>query len=125
MPLEVMTAVSFDRGGAGRGDEGCGRLNGGPLKDTLCPPELVTVTRFGKKGLCRYNQIKDLKRRSSGLCEWALNSMPSVLIRDGRDKYHMIPRIHGTKEPFHRKDTHGPGDQTCGCQGGGRGSGMD
>jgi len=28
-------------------------------------------------------------------------------------------------EPFHRKVTHGLGEQTCGSQGGGGGSGMD
>ena len=33
--------------------------------------------------------------------------------------------IYDTKEPFHRKETHGLRDQTCGCQGGGGGSGMD
>ena len=29
--------------------------------------------------------------------------------------------IHGTHETFHRKETHGLGEQTCGCQGGGSG----
>ena len=33
--------------------------------------------------------------------------------------------IHGTNETFHRKETHGLGEQTYGCQGGGGGSGMD
>ena len=33
--------------------------------------------------------------------------------------------IYSTNEPFHRKETHGLGEQTCGCQGGGGGSGMD
>ena len=33
--------------------------------------------------------------------------------------------IYGTNEPFHRKETHGLGEQTCDCQGGGGGSGMD
>ena len=33
--------------------------------------------------------------------------------------------IYGTNEPFHLwKQTHGHGRQTCGCQGGGGGSGM-
>ena len=31
----------------------------------------------------------------------------------------------GTSEPIYAKETHGPGEETCGCQGGGRGSGMD
>ena len=31
--------------------------------------------------------------------------------------------IHGTNGPFHRKETHGHGEQTCGCQGGGEGVG--
>ena len=47
-----------------------------------------------------------------------------------KDKYHMIIAyiwnlIYSTNEPFHRKETHGLGEQTCGCQGGGGGSGMD
>ena len=29
--------------------------------------------------------------------------------------------IYGTNEPFHRKETHGLGELTCGCQGGGIG----
>ena len=33
--------------------------------------------------------------------------------------------IYGTNEPFHRKENHGPEEQTCGCQGAGGGSGMD
>ena len=32
---------------------------------------------------------------------------------------------YGINEPFHRKETHGLGEQTCGCPGGGRGSGID
>ena len=46
-----------------------------------------------------------------------------------KDKYHGITYIwnliYGTNEPFHRKETHGLGEQTCGCQGGRGGSGMD
>ena len=33
--------------------------------------------------------------------------------------------IYGANEPFYRKETRGFGEQTCGCQGGGGGSGMD
>ena len=35
--------------------------------------------------------------------------------------------IYCTNEPFQRKENHGLGEQTCGCQGGGggRGNGMD
>ena len=33
--------------------------------------------------------------------------------------------IYGTNESIYRKQTHGPGEQTCGCQGGRGGSGMD
>ena len=46
-----------------------------------------------------------------------------------KDKYYMISHIwniiYGTNEPFQRKENHGLGEQTCGCQGEGRGSGMD
>ena len=27
--------------------------------------------------------------------------------------------VYSTNEPFHRKENHGLGEQTCGCQGGG------
>ena len=33
--------------------------------------------------------------------------------------------IYGTTKPFHRKETHGFGEHTYGCQGGGGGRGMD
>ena len=33
--------------------------------------------------------------------------------------------IYGINESFHRKETHGHGEQICGCQWGGGGSGMD
>ena len=33
--------------------------------------------------------------------------------------------IHSTNKSFHRKETHKLGEQICGYQGGGRGSGMD
>ena len=33
--------------------------------------------------------------------------------------------IYSTNELFHRNENHGHGEQSCGCQGGGRGSGMD
>ena len=33
--------------------------------------------------------------------------------------------IYGTNESFHRKENHGHGEQTCGCQEGGEGSRMD
>ena len=31
--------------------------------------------------------------------------------------------IHGTNEPFHRKENRGLGEETCGCQRGGSGGG--
>ena len=33
--------------------------------------------------------------------------------------------ISSTNEAFHRKENHGLGEETCGCQGGGGVSGMD
>jgi len=33
--------------------------------------------------------------------------------------------IYGTNEPFHRKENHGHGEQTCDCRGGGGGSRVD
>ena len=41
-----------------------------------------------------------------------------------KDKYYMISLISGN-ETFHRKETQGLGEQTCSCQEGGGGSGMD
>ena len=48
-----------------------------------------------------------------------------------KDKFHMIPHIwnliHGTNGPIYRKETNSQkhGEQTCGCQGGRGGNGMD
>ena len=46
-----------------------------------------------------------------------------------KGKYHIISHIwdliYDTNKPFHRKENHGHGEQTCGCRGGGGGSGMD
>ena len=36
---------------------------------------------------------------------------------------HIWNLIYGTKEPFHRNENHGLGEQTCGCQGRGGGVG--
>ena len=33
--------------------------------------------------------------------------------------------VYSTNEPFHRKETRGLGEQTCGCQGGEGGNGID
>ena len=33
--------------------------------------------------------------------------------------------IHSTNEPFHREENHGLAEQTCGCQEGGGGCGVD
>ena len=46
-----------------------------------------------------------------------------------KDKYHTISHIwnliYSTNESFHRKETHGHGEQTCGCQRERGGSRMD
>ena len=36
---------------------------------------------------------------------------------------HIWNLIYGTNKPFHSKETHGLGEQTCGCQGEGEGVG--
>ena len=45
----------------------------------------------------------------------------SAVCRKEKDKYHMISHIwnliYDANEPFHRKETHGLGEQICGCQG--------
>ena len=57
---------------------------------------------------------------------------PDILILSEisqKDKYHVIALIwdliYGTNEPIYRTETHGHGEQTCGCQGRRGGSGMD
>ena len=47
-----------------------------------------------------------------------------------KDKYHMLSLISeisymAKNEPFHRKENHGLGEQTCGFSGGGGGRGRD
>ena len=46
----------------------------------------------------------------------------SEVSHKAKDKYHMISHIwnliYGTNEPFHRKENHRLGEQTCGCPGG-------
>ena len=55
-----------------------------------------------------------------------LETLISEVSQKEKDKYHMISfhiwnLRHGTSEPFHRKENHGHGEQTCDCQGrGGR-----
>ena len=53
----------------------------------------------------------------------------SEISQKEKDKYYDITYIwnliYSTDEPFHRKETHGLGEQTCGCQGGRGGSGVD
>ena len=41
------------------------------------------------------------------------------------DITHIWYLIHSTNEPFHRKENHGLGEETCGCPGGGGGRGRD
>ena len=51
----------------------------------------------------------------------------SEISQKEKDKYditYIWNLIYGTNEYIHRKETHGLGEQTWGCQGGGRGSGM-
>ena len=54
----------------------------------------------------------------------------SEVNQNEKDKYHIISLVSGyliynTNEHFHRKENHGLGEQTCGCQGVGGGSRMD
>ena len=53
----------------------------------------------------------------------------SEISQKEKNKYRMISHIwsltYGTNEPFHRKENHGLGELTCGCQGGGGGNRMD
>ena len=50
-----------------------------------------------------------------------------IISQKEKDKYHISHiwnLIYHTNETFHRKEIHGLGEQTCGCQGKGGGSGM-
>ena len=42
-----------------------------------------------------------------------------ITIKGNLDVTYIWNLIHGTNEPFHRKETHELGEQTFGCQGGG------
>ena len=52
--------------------------------------------------------------------------IPSEVSHKEKDKYHMISCIYGIENmaqmnlPTKQKQTHRHGEQTCGCQGGGR-----
>ena len=52
-------------------------------------------------------------------------TIPSEVSQKEKDKYCMISHIwnliYNTNEHLHRKETHGHGEQTWGCQGGGSG----
>lgn len=45
--------------------------------------ESVNEAFFGE-GLCRWNEVKDLKMRSSWMAQVALNTMTRVLMRKGK-----------------------------------------
>ena len=53
----------------------------------------------------------------------------SYVSQKEKDEYYMMSHIwsliYGRNEPFHRKENHGHGEQTCGCQGRERGIRMD
>ena len=63
-------------------------LNGVPQPKIfvhVLTPEPVNVTIFGKKGLCGYNEVKDLEMRSPWGIQVGSYPGTSVLIRDRRD----------------------------------------
>ena len=55
--------------------------------------------------------------------------IPNEVVRKRKKntmRYHLYLESNvGRIEPFYRKENHGLGEQTCGCQGGGGGSGRD
>ena len=59
---------------------------------------------------------------STATCMELETLMLSEISHKEKDKYHDITYIwnliHGTNEPFHRKENQGLGEQTCGYQGG-------
>ena len=76
-----------------------------------------------------YSSIKKNKMPFAATWMELKTLLLSEVSQKEKDKYHMISHIwniiHGTKEIFHRQENHGLAEQTCGCQGGGGGSGMD
>ena len=68
-----------------------------------------------------YMQINETRTHLHSMHENKLKMVERLKYTTG---HHQTPR-RGTNEPFHRKETHGLGEQTCGCQGGGGASGMD
>ena len=72
------------------------------------------------------------KRQKNAICsnmDGTRDSHTSEVSHKEKDKCNMISHIwnltYCTNELFYRKETHGVGEQTCGCQGGGGGSGID
>lgn len=55
-----------------------------PLTRRVPISELVNVSSFGKKGLCRCNDVKDLEMRASWIPWVAPNPMTGVLRRGGQ-----------------------------------------
>ena len=73
-----------------------------------------------------YNGIL-LSHKKNNIMPFAATWMElEILILSKSEKERQIPYdityiwnlICGTNEPFHRKENHGHGEQTCGCQGG-------
>ena len=79
----------------------------------------------------QWNTTQPLKRKMPFAVIWM--ELETLILSEVSQQEKDIPYdityiwnlVYGTKELFHRKETHGLGGQTCGCQGGGRGSGMD
>ena len=69
-------------------------------------------------GVCYYY----FKRNRDAHTEWSKSERERQIPDDITYIWNLI---YSTNEPFHRKETHGLGEQTFDCQGGGGGSGMD
>ena len=93
----------------------------GPL--ALEPPYVTTVALKTNKKKKSNNAIcSNMEGNRDSRTKWSNSERERQIPYD-------IPYIwtltYSTNEAFHRKETHGLGKQTCGCQGGGGESGKD
>ena len=77
--------------------------------------------------------LSHLKEQNNAICSNMGGTRDSHTERSKLEGERKIPYdityiwnlIYGTNKTFHKKETHGPREQTCSCQGGGEESGMD
>ena len=103
-------------------------------KQPKCPSDDEWIKKMWYIYTMEQNSTRK-KEQNYILFEAAWMKLESLILNDvshnEKDKCHMISPYmqnlnYGTNEPIYRtEETHGHREQTCGCQWGGRGSGMN